>query len=114
LRPDRARIAADGEDVSMVTVEVVDAQGRVVPVADHEVSFKVSGSGKLLGVATATQQPRIRQGRQAPRVQRAGDGLLQAGKQAARCKWRRLLRASKAPPSRDVRAREVAAGGGVM
>jgi beta-galactosidase len=50
LRPDRARIAADGEDVSMAMVEVVDAQGRVVPVADNEVSFKVSGSGKLLGV----------------------------------------------------------------
>src|ERR1019366_8869348 len=51
LRPDRARIAADGEDVSMVAVEVVDAQGRVVPVADNEVSFKVSGGGKLLGVS---------------------------------------------------------------
>ena len=50
LRSDRARIAADGEDVAMVTVEVVDSQGRQVPVADNELTFKVSGSGKLLGL----------------------------------------------------------------
>jgi beta-galactosidase len=50
LHSDRARIAADGEDVAMVTVELVDSQGRQVPVADNEVTFKVSGSGKLLGL----------------------------------------------------------------
>ncbi|HWB87340.1 MAG TPA: beta-galactosidase GalA [Bryobacteraceae bacterium] len=50
LRPDRARIAGDGEDVSMVAVEVVDAQGRTVPTADNEITFQVSGSGKMLGV----------------------------------------------------------------
>ena len=50
LRPDRARIAADGEDVSVVTAEVVDAQGRQVPVADNALTFRVSGSGWLLGL----------------------------------------------------------------
>ena len=50
LAPDRARIAADGEDVSVVEVRVVDAKGRIVPVADDEIAFAVTGSGKLIGV----------------------------------------------------------------
>ena len=49
LRPDRSRISAGGEDVSMVTVEVIDAQGRVVPTADHPITFAVTG-GNLIGV----------------------------------------------------------------
>src|SRR5207249_2932705 len=51
LLPDRSAIQADGEDVSMVTVEVVDAQGRVVPAAENEVSFAIEG-GKILGVGS--------------------------------------------------------------
>ncbi|MGE5327106.1 MAG: glycoside hydrolase family 2 TIM barrel-domain containing protein, partial [Deltaproteobacteria bacterium] len=50
LAADRQKIAADGEDVSVVTIEVLDAQGRVVPVAMNEVSFKLSGSGRIIGV----------------------------------------------------------------
>ena len=50
LRPDRTRIAANGEDVSVVAVEVQDREGRTVPVADNEITFQVGGSGKLLGV----------------------------------------------------------------
>jgi len=47
---DRAEIAADGEDVAMFAVEVRDARGRIVPVTDNLVTFKVTGSGKLIGV----------------------------------------------------------------
>ena len=50
LHPDRERIFADGEDVSIVTVEVVDARGRLVPVASNEVTFKLAGPGRLIGV----------------------------------------------------------------
>jgi len=50
IKADREAIAADGEDVAMFAVEVHDAQGRVVPVADNEVTFGVSGEGKLIGV----------------------------------------------------------------
>jgi beta-galactosidase len=50
LRPDRQEIAADGEDVAMLVVEVQDAQGRVVPVTDNEVTFNVTGPGKVIGV----------------------------------------------------------------
>jgi beta-galactosidase len=50
VTPDRKQIAADGEDVAMFTVEVRDAQGRLVPVTSNNVTFKISGSGRLIGV----------------------------------------------------------------
>jgi beta-galactosidase len=50
LRPDRQKISADGEDVSIIAVEVVDAQSRVMPVASNEVTFEITGAGKLIGV----------------------------------------------------------------
>jgi beta-galactosidase len=49
LAPDRAAINADGEDVAMVTVAVTDPKGRIVPVADNEISFSVTG-GTIIGV----------------------------------------------------------------
>ena len=49
LRPDRQDINADGEDVAVCAVEVQDAQGRVVPITGNEVSFKVTGPGKVIG-----------------------------------------------------------------
>ena len=50
LEPEQKALAADGNDISLVTVRIVDAQGRTVPVADNKVTFKVSGEGHLLGV----------------------------------------------------------------
>jgi beta-galactosidase len=50
LTPDRAEIDADGEDVSMVRVEGLDREGRVVPTANNTINFKISGPGKLIGV----------------------------------------------------------------
>src|SRR5208337_5519029 len=50
ISADRTTVSADGEDVAMFAVEVHDAQGRVVPITDNEVIFKVSGEGKLIGV----------------------------------------------------------------
>jgi beta-galactosidase len=47
---DRPRIAADGEDVSVVAVQVADGQGRVVPMADNPITFRLSGPGALIGV----------------------------------------------------------------
>ena len=49
LRPDRTEIAADGEDVAICTVEVQDAQGRVVPITENDVTFKVTGPGEVIG-----------------------------------------------------------------
>jgi beta-galactosidase len=50
LQPDRPEIDANGEDVSIITVAVVDEQGRVVPVANHPISFELEGPGRILGV----------------------------------------------------------------
>ena len=47
---DRTAIDADGEDVSVLKVEVLDKQGRFVPTADNFIGFKVTGSGKFIGV----------------------------------------------------------------
>jgi len=50
LRPDRKSVLADGEDVSIIAVDVLDARGRVVPTADNLVSFSVSGLARIIGV----------------------------------------------------------------
>jgi beta-galactosidase len=50
LAPDRTRISADGEDLSVVVAQIVDAQGRIVPTAGDEVTFTASGPGRVIGV----------------------------------------------------------------
>lgn len=55
LTPDRDTIAADPRDVSLVSFEVVDAQGTVVPTADNVVRFTVTG-GAIVAVDNADLQ----------------------------------------------------------
>ncbi|MGY2736755.1 beta-galactosidase GalA [Sphingomonas sp. UYP23] len=50
LTADRTTIAADGRDVAMLTVDLLDARGRAVPTANDALRFRVSGAGKLIGV----------------------------------------------------------------
>jgi beta-galactosidase len=50
LTPDRNEINADGEDIAVLRVEVLDKEGRMVPTADNLISFKVAGEGSLIGV----------------------------------------------------------------
>jgi beta-galactosidase len=50
LTPDRSTITADGKDLSIFSVAMVDARGRVVPEATNSIDFVLSGSGKILGV----------------------------------------------------------------
>ena len=50
LTPDRPTINADGEDVSLVRVAIVDAEGRTVPTAGNEAQFRVEGPGEIIGV----------------------------------------------------------------
>jgi beta-galactosidase len=52
LSVDRAKIAADGDDLAYVTVELVDAKGHptYMPDADRLLTFKVDGAGVLAGV----------------------------------------------------------------
>lgn len=49
LLPDRASIVADGQDISVITVSILDSQNRVVPVAGNEITFEIDGPGKIIG-----------------------------------------------------------------
>jgi len=50
LLPDRGTIHGDGEDLSFITVRVLDAKGVVCPLADNLVRFEVSGPAKIAAV----------------------------------------------------------------
>ena len=50
LAPNHAALKADGEDVSVITVSIADAQGRLVPDAASKIHFELDGPGKILGV----------------------------------------------------------------
>ena len=56
LVADRTAVQADGEDLSFVAVEAVDAQGRLEPNADQEVQFSISGPGVIAAVANGDGQ----------------------------------------------------------
>jgi beta-galactosidase len=53
LTADRDIVQADGEDLSFVTVEALDAQGRLQPNAAQEVKFAISGPGTIAAVGNA-------------------------------------------------------------
>lgn len=55
LTPDRKRLAADGRDLSFVTVEVVDKQGNLCPLADNLVHFDINGPAFVAGVDNGLQ-----------------------------------------------------------
>lgn len=50
LTADERVIDADGSDLSFVTVDVVDQEGRVVPTANANIHFDITGAGILAGV----------------------------------------------------------------
>lgn len=45
LQPDRKILKADGEDISFVTVSVVDKDGNLCPTAAEQLQFRVEGAG---------------------------------------------------------------------
>ncbi|EKF56481.1 glycoside hydrolase [Galbibacter marinus] len=51
LTADRSTIYADGEDLSFITVGVMDENGVIVPRAADQISFTIDGPGKIVGVA---------------------------------------------------------------
>ena len=53
LTADRMQIAADGQDLAFITLEVVDAKGRVVPEAAIPCQVSVSGRGRLMAAGSA-------------------------------------------------------------
>ncbi len=83
LTADRAEINADGEDVAIVTVEVLDKEGRAVPTANDFIGFNVSGAGKLIGVGNG--DPNCQESDKEPKrslFNGLAQVILQASKQA--------------------------------
>jgi beta-galactosidase len=67
LQADRTTLRADGQDLSYVTVETIDAKGIRNPKAEDLVQFEIEGPATIAGVANANpistesyQQPRRR------------------------------------------------------
>jgi beta-galactosidase len=50
LKADRQEISADGRDLAVITVEVQDQKGRIVPDACPMLRFTLEGAGRILGV----------------------------------------------------------------
>jgi len=50
LAADRSELRADGQDLSFVTVEALDAKGRPNPNAGHTVSVRLNGPGTIAAV----------------------------------------------------------------
>ena len=48
MEADRSIIAANGDDLSFVTVKVIDSEGRVVPDAVLPVNFTIEGLGEIV------------------------------------------------------------------
>jgi beta-galactosidase len=54
LTADRSTIKADPNDLSYVRVEILDAEGNIVPDAEILVNFKISGSAGIAGVGSGS------------------------------------------------------------
>jgi beta-galactosidase len=83
LTADRTEINADGEDVAVMKVEVLDKQGRLHPIADDLIAFNISGAGKLIGVGNG--DPNCQESDKAPKrsvFNGLAQVILQSTKQA--------------------------------
>jgi beta-galactosidase len=53
LKPDRTTLYADGDDVSNIEVDIMDANDVLVADASNTVQFTLTGAGRSLGIANA-------------------------------------------------------------
>src|ERR1017187_10363212 len=81
LTADRTEIDANGEDLSILKVEVLDKQGRAVPTADNRIGFRISGEGALIGVGNGN--PNCQESDKAPK-RSLFNGLAQVIVQASK------------------------------
>ena len=56
LTADRDALTADRRDVAHLAVQILDAQGRLMPIADNEITFAVEGEATLIGVDNGNPQ----------------------------------------------------------
>jgi beta-galactosidase len=55
LSPDRNKLKADGEDLSFVTVTILDKEGNVVPRASILLNFKLEGDAEIVALDNGLQ-----------------------------------------------------------
>jgi beta-galactosidase len=55
LTADRQTISADGNDLSFITVDILDKEGNLVPDADNLVNFELTGNAIIAGVDNGCQ-----------------------------------------------------------
>ena len=68
LRTDMPRLRANGQDIAVAEVSIIDAAGRVVPVASNEVTFVIEGPAGIAGVGNgdpASHEPDVASKRKA-------------------------------------------------
>ena len=56
LVAERARLTADGRDLTFIAARIEDAEGRLCPLAGHTLRFAVKGPGSLAGVGNGDPQ----------------------------------------------------------
>ena len=56
MKTDRQMITADGRDVSVVTIELHDQNGRLVPNACNTLKFTLEGNGRIIGAGNGDPQ----------------------------------------------------------
>lgn len=56
LSPDRKTIKADGNDLSFITIEALDNEGNLCPLADFKIDIQVTGEGKIITVGNGNPQ----------------------------------------------------------
>ncbi len=87
LTADRNQINADGEDLSFVIVEAVDAAGRPVLDADQNVRFEMSGPGTIAAVGNGdAQDPDSYQGHERKLYQGRALVVIRSSRQAGAIK----------------------------
>jgi len=50
ITPYKTTLLADGQDIAVINVSIIDREGREVPTADNLVKFYISGDAKIIGV----------------------------------------------------------------
>ena len=108
LTADRTEINADGEDVSMLKVEVLDAQGRLVPTAANRINFTVSGAGKLIGVGNG--DPNCQESDKQPRrsvFHGLAQGIIQSTRSAGTIQVQARGQGLGAPATLTITTRQV-------
>ena len=50
LKPDHTTIAANGDDLSYITVTIADKDGQMVPRSKNPLHFEISGPGEIVAV----------------------------------------------------------------